>query len=106
MSFSFPSKMVVDYTLAGLPIIVQAPPLSPIGAWCGDHPQAALFVGEPGREALSRVLSTLLGSEDLRLRLAHGAVQAGAKSFAFKPHWQRFIEAICASTNTARTAAP
>ena len=78
MRFSFPSK-IVDYTLVGLPIIVQAPPPSPIGVWCGDHPEATLFVGEPGREVLGRAISALLDSEDLRSRLAHGAVQASEK---------------------------
>lgn len=104
-SFSFPSKLV-DYTLVGLPIIVQAPPSSPIGVWCADHPEAALFIGEPGREALGRAISTLLSSEDLRMRFAHGALKAGQESFSFKPHWQRFIKAIRSNTHTTQATTP
>lgn len=89
--FSFPSKLA-DYTLVGLPILVQGPPSSPLGVWCAENPDAVLFVDERGPDALRSSINALIDSIDLRFRLAKGAIKAGQKDFAFTPNWHRFID--------------
>ena len=91
--FSFPSKLV-DYTTVGLPILVQAPALSPVGVWCSEHPDAALFSGERGPGAMAKPIEDLLGSADLRYRLAESALTTGERHFGFEPNWRRFVDAI------------
>jgi len=91
--FSFPSKLI-DYSLVGLPILIQAPPSSPLGVWCIENSEAALFVREAGEQALGLAVRDLMNSPELRLRLAHGALAAGARDFEFDANCKRFYEAI------------
>ena len=91
---SFPSK-IVDYTMTGLPTLVNAHPSSPIGIWCENNKDAALLVGEIGPQALTRPVEELLASRDRRLLLAKNAVRAGDRDFAFAPNWRRFLGTLC-----------
>lgn len=91
--FSFPSK-IVDYTLTGLPILVQAPPSSPLGKWCSEHPGAAIFVRELGPQAIEASIKALLESAEMRARYAIGALNAGECEFGFERNWKRFIATL------------
>lgn len=103
-SLSFPSKLI-DYTLVGLPILVQAPRSSPIGVWCAENPNAALFVGEPGVDSLMSPVHDIVTGGDLRIHFAHGAFSAGERDFAFEANFDRFVNVICASPNHAGAVA-
>lgn len=96
MDFSFPSKLV-DYTLAGLPIVVQAPAASPIGKWCIANPGAVEFVDSPDAGAMVRAVQRILASAEHRQSLSIAALAAGARDFAHEPNWQAFQAALCAS---------
>jgi hypothetical protein len=100
---SFPSKLV-DYALTGLPILVHGPTGSPVGVWCHENPGAALFVGETGSHALAAAVARLICSEELRLRLAQGALEAGIRDFAFEPNWNRFLGALCRGSSSLGTS--
>lgn len=99
MEFSFPSKLI-DYTLAGLPILVQAPALSPIGKWCRANPAAVEFVDSPDSDTMRLALGRIVSSLEHRQSLATSALAAGARDFAQEPNWQAFQAALCASSAT------
>lgn len=81
MELSFPSKLV-DYTAVGLPILTIAPPNSAVAEWVREHPESALLVTKDTSEALALAISRLSTEPELRLRLARGAVVAGANCFS------------------------
>lgn len=98
---SFPSKLI-DYTLVGLPILVQAPRSSPIGVWCAENPNAALFVGEPGVDSLMPTVHDIVKRGRLRIHLANGAFNAGERDFAFEANFDRFVNVISTSSIDSR----
>lgn len=93
MEFSFPSKLI-DYTLVGLPILVQAPPNSPLGIWCSRRPDASIFVGEPGIKPLRPKLMALTSSAEMRHSFAKGAFEAGELDFSFDSNSSRFLTGL------------
>lgn len=93
MEFSFPSKLI-DYTLAGLPILVQAPPSSPLGMWCSQRPEASIFIGELGTKTLRLKLEALIISTEMRRRFAKGASDAGDLDFSFDSNSSRFLTGL------------
>lgn len=97
IQLSFPSKLV-DYTLPGLPILVQAPANSPLGVWCHEFPDAVLFVSECRADALRMPIEALVGSAEFRSRLTHEGLKAGARYFGFERNWKRFVETVSTST--------
>lgn len=99
--WSFPSKLI-DYTLTGLPILAHAPASSPLGRWCLDNPDAALFVDGVAPHNLTQALEQLAASEILQLRLARGAQVAGERDFAFEPNFRRFTSLISETSFTSR----
>lgn len=101
MEFSFPSKLI-DYTVAGLPILVQAPAASPIGKWCLANPSAVEFVDSPSEDAVRPAVSRIMSSPEHRQSLAVGALAAGARDFAHQPNWQAFQTALLESVAQGR----
>jgi hypothetical protein len=77
----FPSKLA-DYTVAGLPILVCAPPYGTACLWARSAPDAAELVETQDASELARSAGRLIADSALRHRLAWGALNAGNRMFS------------------------
>ena len=93
IKWSFPSK-IVDYTLIGLPILLQAPSESPIAAWCANWEGSLVHVAENDQLMLANAVSTLLTSKELRLKIARAGIEASEASFSFQQNTSYFYNRI------------
>jgi glycosyltransferase involved in cell wall biosynthesis len=82
MAASLPSKLV-DYTAAGVPILIQAPADSGAARWAALHQPVAAVVTTDDASTLRRAIETLTADLDDRRRLAERAIAVGADCFAF-----------------------
>jgi hypothetical protein len=77
---SFPSKLT-DYTAAGLPLLIYAPPDSAAVRWAREQGEAAEIVERAGSSGLRTALERLRADTPRRGLLAASAVMAGHRSF-------------------------
>lgn len=81
MRFLFPSKLT-EYTAAGLPIVIWAPPDSSAVRWALENPGAAVTVSVESAEDVARVLVRIRQDPDYRYSLAASALEAGERHFS------------------------
>lgn len=104
MAFSFPSKLV-DYALAGLPVLVQAPPDTPLGRWCRARPNCVAYVDSPDLESLLPVLDRLLDEPASGRVLANSLLAAAAQDFEPAVSIARFHHALASAPSSNWTQA-
>lgn len=80
MQLSFPSKLT-DYTLMGLPLLIQAPHYSSVVRWTRDNPGVAEVVDTEDSRQLTAALQRLKDPQH-RIRLAVQALAAGNRFFS------------------------
>ena len=81
MTVSFPSKLA-DYTAAGVPILIHAPPYSSAARWAERHHDAAAVVTVDDRSTLRDKIAALKCDRAARQALAAGAIRAGDACFS------------------------
>lgn len=81
MAVSLPSKLV-DYTAAGVPMIIHAPPYAGASRWAALHHPVAAVVSSGDVAALRDAIDALAVDRDRREQLAQGALAAGAECFS------------------------
>ena len=89
----FPSKLV-DYTVAGLPILVVAPLDSAGAVWGKENPAAAVVVDSADREGIRRAVTGLAVDPEARRLLGRGALAAGAAAFSYTRCRDQFFSAL------------
>lgn len=92
MQLAFPSKLA-DYTRAGLPILLHAPPDTAALDWAASFPDAAEVVPTESDSDLVQAVTRLMRPEH-RTGLASGAREAGDASFAHEAVQAVFRSAI------------
>lgn len=90
---SFPSK-IVDYTAAGLPILLYGPADSAAASWMRAQPAVGLFVREGDAAALQESLDRLSADGQLRAKLGRAALSRGRASFSHDIVSRRFLAAL------------
>lgn len=93
MELCFPSKLV-DYSAAGLPIVIQAPASASGARWARANADAACLVDADDAAALAAALRRLADDPALRLGLAGGAIAAGERDFSHAAARAVFMRAI------------
>lgn len=92
----FPSKMA-DYSAAGLPLFVWAPPDTAIARFVQKHSGVAESVTDPDPKALAPAIERL-ATADHRYRLAKAVIDVGAQSFSPEAGWESFARALLGSS--------
>lgn len=80
MVVSFPSKLA-DYTAAGVPLLIYAPPYSSAARWARSYEDLAEVVDERGSAPLREALARLKANPARRRRLAERASAVGTACF-------------------------
>ena len=78
--FHFPSKLP-EYLALGIPVIVTGPDYATGVSWALNNPGSAVAWTGVDPLGLARLLIDLRDNSELRLRLADGALSAGASAF-------------------------
>ena len=95
IELAFPSKLA-DYTAAGLPIFIWAPPYSSAARWANEHPGVAALVDVQSDAALQSELDQLVHSWERRWRLGQKALRVGESMFAHERVRDVFYAALVA----------
>jgi glycosyltransferase involved in cell wall biosynthesis len=91
MEMSFPSKLV-DYTAAGLPLLIYGPPYCSAVGWAEENPGVAEVThNEP---ELAEAVRRLANDPQHRIELGKAALQTGARYFAHHTVHEVFTRAI------------
>jgi hypothetical protein len=77
---NFPSKLT-DYTAAGLPILMWAPPYSGGGRWALENPDTVALADQPDIACLRAAVDRLVSDPDTRRRAGQAALDAGRRYF-------------------------
>jgi hypothetical protein len=77
---SLPSKFI-DYTAMALPVLVQAPPQSPIADWIRDNPGSVQFIDTRDQTALRHAILDISTNLQKARALAIAVAAAGKRSF-------------------------
>jgi hypothetical protein len=80
-ALSLPSKFI-DYTAMALPVLVQAPPQSPIADWIRDNPGSVQFLDTRDQTALRHAILDISTNVQRARALAIAVAAAGERSFA------------------------
>jgi glycosyltransferase involved in cell wall biosynthesis len=97
---AFPSKWS-DYSMAGLPVIVWAPPGSSSERFVREHPGCAELVTTTDPADLERAISTIERSPEHRRRLAETLVTVGRDAFSPHDAWAKFSATLCGAGTSA-----
>ncbi|HPA19190.1 MAG TPA: hypothetical protein PLU30_15695 [Verrucomicrobiae bacterium] len=100
IAYNFPSKLA-DYSAAGLPIIVWAPPYSSAARWARENREAAMLIDSEDPAAARRAVDALAADADVRRRMADAARAASAQ-FDLHPARERLYGAIADSARGHR----
>ena len=93
MEVAFPSKLA-DYTAAGLPILIWAPPYCSAVRWARENPGIADVVDHPDPDALRPAFRRLIENAEHRRNLAQAALEWGNIHFAHAAVSRRFMDAL------------
>ncbi len=103
MRVSFPSKLV-DYTAAGLPLLICGPAYASAVQWARRYPGVAEVVGSPDSAAVEHALDKLAADPAYRVQLASRAIEVGAQLFSHQTAWATFTETLRAPHPGQRVA--
>jgi len=92
MEVSFPSKLA-DYTLAGLPLLIQGPDYASAVRWARTNAGVAEVVDRPEPEFLQAALRNLANLAH-RAQLGRRAWEVGNRDFSYSSVIQQFYHAI------------
>lgn len=105
MQVSFPSKLV-EYTAAGLPLLIYGPDYCSVVRWARENADSAEVVTQQGEVGLKAALKNL-SDPSHRERLARRALELGGQYFSFETGNSIFQEAIRSGhSRVSRTTEP
>jgi glycosyltransferase involved in cell wall biosynthesis len=90
---SFPSKLT-DYTVMGLPLLIQGPTYSSAVRWARDYPGVAEVVDTDDADRLAEAVKRLERNPEYRTRLAAEALAVGNRLFSHATAWATFHGAL------------
>jgi len=102
VAYNFPCKLA-DYTAAGLPIIVWAPPYSSAARWARENTDAATLIDNDDPAVARGAIDRLAGDPALRVRMAEAAARASRQQFDLGRARERLYGAIAASYDAHRS---
>jgi hypothetical protein len=89
----FPSKLT-DYTMAGLPLLIQGPDYCSAVRWARANPGVAAVVEGDSSTALEAAMLGL-SDPDRRLELARSAIRVGEEYFSHEAVFGKFVSKVC-----------
>lgn len=90
---SFPSKLA-DYTIVGLPLLIQGPVFCSAIRWAKENAGIAAIAEDDSTQAL-QAATTEFSDPTRRLQLARNAIAVGRKYFSHDVAFNKFRAAVC-----------
>jgi hypothetical protein len=97
---SFPSKLT-DYTMVGLPLLIQGPDYCSAVRWARANPGVAAVVEENSSTAIEAAMLEL-SDPHRRLELARNAIRVGEEYFSHEAVFGKFVSKVCPNSSSHR----
>jgi len=88
------SSKLADYTVVGLPILLQSPQYGAIAHWARANPGTVALVESPDEAPLAAALDRIMRDRDHRDLLAEGALLAGFRVFSHEAVYRIFCDCV------------
>jgi hypothetical protein len=93
MELGFPSKLV-DYTAAGVPLLIMGPSSCSAVRWAHENPGVAEIVDRDDQSLLRRAIQRLSDDPEHRMNLAVQAMSARTRFFTYAAAQSRLFTAL------------